>query len=147
MQQATLQFENDPAKPSHAKLAAAPRLLIEWTPFWPQFLDNIRAAVRGEIVPPINTTSPKGAFWPDVFVERPPVWERIVPSAFLHALTLSMIFGFSFWVNREARLTYEADKHQTITYYDVSDYLPPVKSAPVPTRAIAQKGQPALARQ
>jgi len=144
MQQAALQFEKDP-EPTKAE----PRLLLiyDWTPFWPQLKENLFDTLRGNPLDEINERSPKGAFWPDVFVERPPVWERIVPSAFIHALTISFIFGSSFWVNREARLIYP-DTHKTISYYDVSDYLPPIKSeaAPTPARA-ARKGQPALAKQ
>src|SRR5579863_1008864 len=61
-----------------------PRLLVEWQPFWPQFLQNISDLLHHD-PPPLHLTSVPGRFWPDVFVSRPVAWKDFARSAFLHA--------------------------------------------------------------
>lgn len=144
MQQAALQFEQVPPRSAHV---APPRLLVEWTPWWPNFFQNIADTATRRIIPDIESSSPPGRFWPDVFVERPPVWDRIVPSFLIYALTLSLMAGYSFWVSRQPRLIYPP-KAQTISNYDLSDYLPPVKSEAAPVKAReAKRGEPEYAKQ
>ncbi len=132
-------------------LRRQPQLLIEWEPWWPSFLRNLRDAVSAVLHgnPPVYPDSNPGQFWPDVFVYRPFPWKNFGESAFLHALAvLCIIGGTKLWLSKQHVTVSEALNQTKLIYYDVSEYLPPIpRSSPPPKAAHAQKGAPAFAKQ
>ena len=141
---------------------AAPRLLVEWEPWWPSFLRNVWQAFSGGplAAPAPGITSSQSQFWTDVFVERPLPWLDISLSAALHgAVALALVFGTRIY--RELpQVSLDGAYHSSpITYYQVSAFLPEVKTSvtakPAPkaaasadvAQAIPHKAQPALAVQ
>src|SRR5262249_43629122 len=87
-----------------------------------------------------------GTFWPDVFVAQPLPLRSLGQSALFHTLLLALIFGLSglSLARRSPQLLQLADK--TITYYDVSDYLPALSSGSAPAK-VAKKGEPEYSKQ
>ena len=75
---------------SARKSIPAPRLLVEWQPFWPQFLRNLADACLREVPEPALPFAP-GKFWPDVFVNRPIPWKDFGRSAMLHSAALFFV--------------------------------------------------------
>ena len=134
---------------SARKSVPAPRLLVEWQPFWPQFLRNLADICLREVPPPPLGFAP-GKFWPDVFVNQPVSWKDFGRSSMLHAAALFfVVMTGRYWMFPPAVTVREPFDTTTLTYYKVNDVLPQIKSAPAPRpRAkIAQKGQPELAPQ
>lgn len=134
---------------SARKTVDPPRLLVEWQPFWPQFMRNLADICRREAPAPGLPFAP-GQFWQDVFVDRPVPWKDFGRSAMIHAAALFfLLMTGKYWMFPPAVTVREAFDSTTLTYYKVNDVLPQVKSAPAPRpRAkTPQKGQPELARQ
>ncbi len=131
------------------KSITPPRLLVEWTPFWPQFLRNLADACLRERPQPRLAFAP-GRFWPDVFVERPIPWQDFGRSGILHAAALLFILTTGkYWMFPPAVTVSRSFDTTTLTYYKVADVLPQVKSvpAPRPRAKTPQRGQPELAKQ
>src|SRR4051812_37834958 len=125
-----------------------PRLTVEWTPFWPQLVQNINDLFRK--APPLLSSSVPGQFWPDVFVNRPVPWKDFARSAFFHASLVLFIFMTGrYWFFPQSVALHEPFDNTTLTYYKVDDVLPQVKSAPAPRPQAVKpmKGQPELAKQ
>jgi TonB family protein len=134
---------------SERKAVAPPRLLVDWQPFWPQFLRNLADACLREPLPVPLAFAP-GRFWPDVFVDRPIPWKDFGRSAILHSAALLLILTTGkFWIFPATVTVRQAFDNTTLTYYKVDDVLPQVKSAPAlrPRAKTPQKGQPELAKQ
>jgi TonB family protein len=125
-----------------------PRLVVDWTPFWSQLLQNISDLFRKEL--PMLSSSRPGVFWPDVFVNRPIPWKDFGRSVFFHAsLVLFFFMTGRYWFfpsHVSVRAPFDST---TLTYYKVDDVLPQVKSAPAihPRAVKPMKGQPELAKQ
>ena len=126
-----------------------PRLLVQWQPFWPVFLENLADELLRREPPPLKLLSPLAPFWPDVFVHRPVAWNKIGQSVFLHVAAFMFIFSTNpFWWETERAKVLNPYDHTSITFYPLSDYLPPVKSAaPKVKNKVASKGDPEFARQ
>lgn len=148
-------FDSDPGPVSFVTDSAGPssepHLLLDITPWHRAFFRNLLDSLlffRRES--PLDVTSPPGAFWPDVFVNRRlpvrPFWQ----SGLYHAFGIVVLYGLSnsallFPHDLPARNPYE---HSTITYYSVSEYLPPINTAAETERAkVEKKGEPAFAKQ
>lgn len=134
---------------SNRKHAVAPRLLVHWQPFWPQFFDNVAELVLPPAAP-LAVTSRPGEFWPDVFVSRPVSWKDFGRSVFVHAALLLFVFTTGkYWMFPAKVTTHDPFDHTTIAYYKVDDLLPEIKTAPAPRpRAkVPQRAQPSLAKQ
>lgn len=124
----------------------APRLLVHWTPWFGSFLENIGDLFLPD-PPPLHLTSTPAPFWPDVFVNKRLPAAPFLQSAGAHLATAIIVYIITFVAVFQSRVTptdhKPADK---LTYYDVSEYLPPINggSAPAPK---AQKGDPEYAKQ
>lgn len=127
--------------------ARTPALLVEWQPWWPQFLNNIADIFRPP-PPELQLMSKPGEVSPDYFVERPLPWKDFGHSGFLHAAAILFIFTTGrFWLTPPQTVLEDPYQHTTLSYYKVDDLLPALKSAPAPRKQIAQKGQPEFAKQ
>jgi TonB family protein len=148
-------FDSEPPAATPAADLAGPwiepRLLLDITPWRRAFFGNLLDLLlffRRE--PPLRITSRPGTFWPDVFVNRRlpvrPFWQ----SGLYHFFALVVLYGLSNSVlfgpqHLSARNPFA---HSTITYYRVSEYLPPINTAAETERAkVAKKGEPAYAKQ
>ncbi len=146
-------FDSEPPPASPIADSAGPwpepRLLLDITPWHRAFFSNLLDTVLFFRRSPLNVTSAPGAFWPDVFVNRRlpvrPFWQ----SGLYHAFAVVVLYGLSnsvllFPPHVAAHNPFE---HSTITYYSVSEYLPPINTVAAEPAKIAHKGEPAYAKQ
>jgi TonB family protein len=132
----------------HLGRARPPALLVEWRPWWPQFLNNIADLFRA--APPFApVSSAPGKFWPDVFVDRSLSWKSFGKSGFLHlAAILFVATTGRYWLGHSETIIEDPCEQTTLSYYKVDDLLPAVELAPAPKKNVqAKKGEPEFARQ
>jgi len=124
-----------------------PRLLLELDPWHRVFWRNLRDLLLRRRPRPLRLTSVPAQFWPDVFVATPIPWSRIRQSFLYHAFVITALWGFSqTYLLRPAVKIEPVARHTTLTYYQVSEYLPPIYAPSAPARA-AVVGQPAYSKQ
>ena len=141
----------DTAKPaplpaSHPVVITPPPLLIQWEP-WPKaFLRNLADQFR-PAPPPLILTSRPALFWHDVFVKRELPKRPFVVSFIYHLGVAALIYLFPTLVllSRPTPI-YAPAEQKTLTYYQISEYLPPVQTESAPAK-VARKGEPAFAKQ
>lgn len=133
-----------PAGPS--VLIPPPPLLIKWES-WPRaFLRNLADQFR-PLPPPLVLTSRPATFWHDVFVQRKMPARPFVASFTYHFGLVALIYLFPTLALLLRPVPIRAPKeNKTLTYYQVSEYLPPVQTPSAPAK-VPRKGQPAFARQ
>jgi TonB family protein len=119
---------------------------VELEPWRETFLENLEDWVFRREPPPLRLTFALGTFWPDVLVPTPLPVRSLGQSALFHVFAIVLLAGLSTisLARRSPRLVHLADK--TITYYDVSDYLPALSSGSAPAK-VAKKGQPEYNKQ
>ena len=122
-----------------------PRFVVQLEPWGHTFARNLREAF---IPPPqIKYAYPASAGWPDVLVDSPLPWRSVSLSVFYHALVFLLIYGVSIsWFFGMQSLQPRVGKDSAITYYNLSEYLPPLRGGSAPAR-VARKGKPAFSRQ
>ena len=124
-----------------------PRLLLELDPWHRVFWRNLRDLLRWRRRRPLRLTSTPGEFWPDVFVTAAVPWTRMRQSFLYHAFVLTALWGFSHTYLFRPRVQIEpVTHHTTLTYYQVSEYLPPVLAPSAPAK-VKVRGQPAYSKQ
>lgn len=127
---------------------AEPRLLVAWSSRRKVFFDNARDVLFPRPLPRLLVTSAPGIFWKDVFVDLRLAKRFIVDSYALHALAVLIVyfvFSSAFFQNQQLP-TRDPYAHTTLEYYSVSEYLPPIRTAPKPP-AHSLKGEPTFAKQ
>lgn len=128
--------------------SAVPQLLIEWEPWSRVFARNLRDALLPRREEALAVTSRPGRFWGDVFVSDQLPKRTLTASSIYHVAFAALLYAlpaFLVFFAPRPKLK-KAFDHQTITYYDVSEYLPPVNTGSAPAR-VAKKGKPAYAPQ
>jgi len=124
-----------------------PRLLVELDPWHRVFWRNLRDLLLRRRPRPLRLTSTAGEFWPDVFVSAPIPWTEIRQSFLYHAFVLTALWGFSQMYLLRPRVRIEpVTRHTMLTYYQVSEYLPPVFTSSAPAK-VKVRGKPAYSRQ
>ncbi len=124
-----------------------PQLLIAWEPFWPVFLGNLKDTLLRREPPPLAVTSRPAPFWPDVFVHRPLPRREFLQSGIIHLGVLVLIISTGhLWFGSRPKLL-DQYTHTTITYYSLSEELPPLPPSPAPKPRQPRKGEPELAKQ
>ncbi|MGH9509374.1 MAG: TonB family protein [Terriglobales bacterium] len=124
---------------------SAPRLLVELEPWHRSFFNNLREFLLPQRLPPLHLTSRPAAFWPDVFVSRTPPWRSLRQSGVYHLFALTVLLTFpDLWRMRPNPDT--APKARSLTYYEVSEYLPNLSAGSAPAK-VARKGKPAYSKQ
>lgn len=126
---------------------SVPGFLVELDPWHRVFVRNLRDLLfRRRPQPEVSSSAP-GSFWPDVFVFTPIPWARLRQSFLYHAFVITAMWGFSQTYLRAPRIEIEPlTRHTTLTYYQVSEYLPPLFTASPPAK-IALMGDPAYSKQ
>ncbi|MGH9601470.1 MAG: hypothetical protein ACRD24_03685, partial [Terriglobales bacterium] len=124
---------------------SVPRLLVELEPWHRSFFNNLREFLLPQRLPPLHLTSRPAAFWTDVFVSRTPPWPSLRQSGLYHLFALTVLLTFpNLWRMRPHAES--APKQRTLTYYQVSEYLPNLSAGSAPAK-VARKGKPAYSKQ
>lgn len=123
-----------------------PRLLVDWEPPLRTFAANIADLFRPEPAP-LQLTSAPAPFWPDVFVRTTLPWRWLNSSAAAHAILVTAIVGSWALLRTETAEPQDPIKRDTLTYYQVSEYLPEIASPPPAPARKTRKGQPERAAQ
>jgi TonB family protein len=124
-----------------------PRLLVELDPWHRVFWRNLRDLLLRRRPRPLRLTSAPAQFWPDVFVAASVPWTQIRQSFLYHAFVVTALWGFSQAYLLRPRVQIEPiTRNTTLTYYQVSEYLPPIFTPSPPAKA-ALRGEPAYSRQ
>ncbi|HWR37534.1 MAG TPA: TonB family protein [Clostridia bacterium] len=117
---------------------------------WPRvFLTNLRDLLLRRKQPPFELTCSPAEFWPDVFVPSPLPRRGLFDSVIIHTLVVIALYGISvsaLFRQRQPQAVLNPFDHATISYYPVSEYLPPIESPGKPAQ-IARRGEPEHARQ
>jgi TonB family protein len=126
-----------------------PRLLVELTP-WPEvFFGNLADLLSAPFHRrrPLLLTSSPAPFWTDVFVNRRlPIWP-FRQSALYHLFIVAALWGLSHTLLQRPKVEAISPFTNTeLTYYPVSEYLPPIDGGNLRART-ARHGRPAYARQ
>jgi TonB family protein len=125
----------------------APRLSVELTPRWSEFTSNLAGLFRQPAAP--NKIRP-GYFWSDVFVRTGLPWDTLRKSYLSHALAVTLIWALTQWgfFSTHEPPVRNAFDHTTITYYNVSEYLPPLNPQPKAEPAkVSKRADPEYAKQ
>jgi len=124
-----------------------PGFLVELDPWHRVFRRNLRDLLLTRRPEPAEPSSAPGPFWPDVFVSASIPWSRLRQSFLYHAFVITALWGFSQTYLLRPRVEIEpVTRHTTLTYYQVSEYLPPVFTASRPAK-VALRGEPAYSKQ
>jgi TonB family protein len=155
MQQAQLSFDLPPVTaappepaPVRKRPVPPPKLLIRWTPFWPDFINTVRDFVLRRDGPRVQSSSAPGA-WPNVLVQRPMPWRELAQSGVLHILAaIFIVLTGHMWLGRTRVDLQDPLSHHTISYYKAEDFLPAFKTeAPKASPHVQSKHDPVLAPQ
>ena len=132
-----------PPKSSLAEL----QFLLELEPRTSAFFRNLRDTLLFRTVPRLDEF-PKAPFWDDVFVKTRTPWAGLSSSTFAHAALVAGVYVALQLPMFQTRPQTLADpfENRTITYYQVSEYLPPINLKSSPARR-ESKGEPAPAKQ
>jgi TonB family protein len=124
-----------------------PQFLLELEPRTPAFVRNLRDTLLFRTVPRLDEF-PKAPFWGDVFVKTRTPWAGLSSSTFAHAAVVAGVYVALQLPMFQTRPQTLADpfENRTITYYQVSEYLPPINLNSSPARR-ELKGEPAPAKQ
>ena len=124
-----------------------PRLLPESDPWHRVFGRNLADLVLARHPEPLEMSSAPAAYWPDVFVSTRVSWGSFRQSVLYHAFVVVAIWGMwhTYWSRPRVEIE-PVSRHTTLTYYQVSEYLPPVMTPRAPAK-IKLQGEPAYAPQ
>lgn len=130
-----------------APLSAPPRLLVNLEPWGRSFFSNLLDRLLFRTVPHLEATSEPAPFWPDVFVISRVPWWTLLQSAVYHlGLVAGLVALSPFWMRQPQIAPRSVFDHTQITYYNASEYLPPLDNAGSLPKKV-QKGDPEHAKQ
>lgn len=111
-------------EPAQTPAIKPPVLLLRHEPRLKIFFGNVGDCFRKQ--PPLWLTSAPATFWPDVFVAKRPWGKGFAISALYHGGLLSLLYLVPFLTLLSQKPMVVKPHHATLTYYSVSEYLPPV---------------------
>ncbi|HXE89771.1 MAG TPA: TonB family protein [Terriglobales bacterium] len=123
-----------------------PTLLVELEPWGKVFRRNLRDLLLPRREAPLRLTSRPAAFWPDVFVPTRPPYASLRQSFLYHIFVILTIVTFPTLWRMRPQAPPSATGNRTLTYYEVSEYLPSLSTGSAPAK-VARKGRPKYARQ
>ena len=123
-----------------------PTLLVELEPWGEAFWRNLKDTLLPRREEPLRLTSKPAAFWPDVFVSTRPPYQSLRQSFLYHLFVISAILAFPDLWSMRPHTPQPAIGNRTLTYYEVSEYLPSLSTGSAPAK-VARKGRPKYARQ
>ncbi|HZU41972.1 MAG TPA: energy transducer TonB [Terriglobales bacterium] len=126
---------------------AEPRFLPQIEPWASAFFSNLTDRLLFRTAPQVETTAEPAPFWPDVFVQPRVPWWTLAQSAVYHAgLVAALVLVSHIWVQQPRITPRNIFDHTQVTYYNASEYLPPLNTAGELPKRI-QKGEPEHAKQ
>src|SRR5262249_13420029 len=125
----------------------APALLCEWEPWHRVFFRNLGDLLFRREPPPVDITAAPGPLRQDYFIQTGVAPIRFLESYSSHVLVVVAIYLFCTLplFNRKPKLNSPFD-HTQISYYPVSEYLPPLNTASKAAMK-PRHGAPKLAKQ
>lgn len=127
--------------------SGVPRFLLQLDPWHHVFLRNLKDLLLWRHPRPLRLTSAPAPFWPDVLVSAAIPWAELRQSFLYHAFVITALWGFSQTYLPHPRVKIEpVTRNTTLTYYQVSEYLPPVFTGSAPAK-VARRGQPVYSKQ
>jgi len=129
-------------------LPEAPSLNYELEPWRRTFARNFSDLVLRREPPPLEVTSEPAPVPPDIFVDKSLNWRRIAGSYGGHAAFVAIVYFVctSPFFNRKPVQLASPFQNTEISYYPVSEYLPPINTGQK-GMAKPRQGQPKLAKQ
>lgn len=129
-------------------LHAAPTLNYELEPWGRSFGRNLADLVLRREPPPLEITSAPAPVPPDTFVDTGLNWWRIAESYGGHIAFVAVVYFVctSAFFNRKPVQLQSPFQNTEISYYPVSEYLPPINTGQKGA-AKPRKGEPKLAKQ
>ncbi len=125
--------------------SSVPRLVIELEPWSRTFFRNL-----GDTLWPFRAkpqANPTATFWPDVFVNQRLPFTALRQSLLYHIFVVVAVWGLTVtYLQRPPVAPPSFTRNQTITYYKLSEYLPPISSPVVPAQ-VERKADPEYAKQ
>jgi len=129
--------------PLHIK---PPSFKFEWDSTPRSLLRNLADLFRAT-PSPLHLSARPAPFWPDVFVSRKLDKRNFLISGLYHGALFAFMYVFpTLMALTSAPSRPESEGTRTLTYYHLSEYLPPIQSQTAPARKI-QKGYPKYAAQ
>jgi len=124
-----------------------PRFLPAVDPWYRVFFRNLADLLLFRRPKPLPLTSTPADFWPDVFVSTRASWGSLRKSLLYHVFVITALWGFwqTYWVRPQV-VVEPITRNTTLTYYQVSEYLPPIMNASTPAK-VELRGEPAYAPQ
>lgn len=123
------------------------RLLLEMEPRSRVFFRNLTDLLRFRSGPPVESSSPPGDFWNDVFVYSGVPWWSFVESTVWHMLAIIAVLGVTpGWVPQNELSARKSFRESYVVYYPPSLSFPAMASARPRERA-QTKGAAGPARQ
>jgi TonB family protein len=121
-------------------LVRAPRLDWELPPWSASFRGNLFDIFFRRTPPQLSLTSKPARFWSDVFVDQSLSWKNLGRSYVYHALAVGIGYMASLPFHLQERVVLVNPLEDTsITYYQPSEYIPPVEIKSARAR-VARKG-------
>src|SRR5579859_6809907 len=134
-------------QPAGLAVIKPPQLLLQWQPWWPQFLEHLGLA-RDSFLHPVPAPFRPNELpdnWRKVFVDRSIPHDIFRHSFLAHAAFVFLLLAFShLWIKFEHQQS-EDRFNDAVIHYDISEYLPEL-NRPAPAKK-PQKGDPIRARQ
>jgi TonB family protein len=141
------EFSADQKEDAGDMTPTGPRLLPEIEPWGSAFLSNFVDRMLFRTAPQVQTTAEPAPFWPDVFVYRRVPWWTLAQSTVYHcALVAALVLMSHIGISQPRITTRNIFDHTQVTYYNASEYLPPVNTAGELPKII-QQGEPERAKQ
>jgi TonB family protein len=135
-----------PAEAGRPESVPVPGFAVQWESAPRVFFRNLADLFRRQ--PPLLVSSRPARFWQDVFVSRPLPGKGFALSAIYHAGFFSFLYLVPFFGPLSPQVEVAPETRTTLTYYNVSEYLPPVNSARKPVAAkTSRRPDPAYAPQ
>jgi len=127
-----------PAEAIRYQRSRTPVFLVQLEPAPRVFFRNLKDLFRKQR--PLVLSTPPGRFWNDVFVPQAAPRKGFAFSAIYHAGFVSIIYLTPFFALLSQQPVAVSRQHTTLTYYNVSEYLPPIK--PLRKPAVAKSTRP-----
>ena len=125
---------------------SVPGFLVKMDPWHRVFARNLRDLLLPRRPKPEASSSAPASFWADVFVFTPIPWARLRQSFLYHAFVITALWGFSQTYLQPRVVLEPVTRNTTLTYYQVSEYLPPIATASPPAK-VEIHGDPAYSKQ
>lgn len=121
------------AEAARPRPVRVPTFAVQWESAPRIFLRNLADLFRRE--PPLLLSSRPARFWPDVFVARSLPGKAFALSTIYHAGFFAFLYLVPFFAQLSQAPEVASPTRTTLTYYNVSEYLPPVNPGKTPVAA------------